>query len=119
MTKQRSNPDFLNGVPELVILQLLSRKPMYGYELVQGIQDTTSQTLKFGEGCVYPILHKLEEQGVLAGRREVVNGRSRVVYRVTKRGDRRLARSAAHWTRIVQAVNQILSGAQDGQPTFA
>jgi PadR family transcriptional regulator PadR len=115
MAKQRSNPDFLNGVPELVILQLLSRKPMYGYELVQSIRDSTDQALSFGEGCVYPILHKLEKDGVLASRREVAGGRSRVVYRVTTTGSKRLVRSVAKWTQIVQAVNQVLLGEQHAQ----
>ncbi|OHB72179.1 MAG: PadR family transcriptional regulator [Planctomycetes bacterium RBG_13_63_9] len=114
MSRQRTNPDFLNGVPELVILQFLSRRPMYGYELVQSIRDETERTLEFGEGCVYPILHKLEKQGVLNSRRETVGGRSRVVYRVTQSGSKRLARSVAHWTRIVQAVNQVLSETGSG-----
>ena len=38
MTPKRTNPDFLNGVPELLILSLLSRRSMYGYELVQAIR---------------------------------------------------------------------------------
>ena len=43
MTPKRSNPDFLNGVPELLILSLLSRRPMYGYELVQGYSPIDRQ----------------------------------------------------------------------------
>ena len=38
MAARTSNPPFLNGVPELLILQLLSQQAMYGYELVQGDQ---------------------------------------------------------------------------------
>jgi PadR family transcriptional regulator PadR len=41
MTERRSNPAFLNGVPEMLMLQLLSRRPMYGYELVQAIRAAT------------------------------------------------------------------------------
>ena len=59
MTTKRTNPDFLNGVPELLILSLLARRPMYGYELVQAIRQSTQGTLEFGEGCVYPVLHRL------------------------------------------------------------
>ena len=54
MKTRRSNPDFLNGVPELLILSLLSRRPMYGYQLVQAIHASTNGTLEFGEGCVCP-----------------------------------------------------------------
>ena len=43
MTKRSTNPDFLNGVPELVVLELLSRRPMYGYELVQAIKEESQR----------------------------------------------------------------------------
>ena len=55
MAKQ-TNPDYLNGVPELLILQLVSRRAMYGYELVRAIARTSDDTLLFGESCIYPIL---------------------------------------------------------------
>ena len=109
MSGKRSNPDFLNGVPELLVLQLLSRRAMYGYELVQEIKSASGAELQFGEGCIYPILHKLEKEGVLAAKRESAGGRNRVVYRVTRRGEKRLAGSAANWGRIAAAVSRILS----------
>src|SRR5437764_607757 len=40
MATRKTNPDFLNGVPELLLLELLSQRPMYGYELVQELQST-------------------------------------------------------------------------------
>lgn len=110
MAKQRSNPDYLNGVPELLILQLLSRKPMYGYELVQSISTESGQELEFGEGSVYPILHKLEGERVLSSRREVAGGRSRVVYRLTSKGEKHLNGSLSQWQQTVAAVNRVLKG---------
>ncbi len=67
MTK-KTNPDFLNGVPELLILQLLERCPLYGYDLVQAIHDASGHKLVFGEGCIYPVLHRLEAQKLLSSR---------------------------------------------------
>jgi PadR family transcriptional regulator PadR len=92
---------------------------MYGYELVQAIRSASGERLSFGEGCIYPILHRLEGQGFLASRSEIVNGRNRVVYHVTKDGGGRLARSAAHWAQVVQAVNGILFGDRHAEPIFA
>jgi PadR family transcriptional regulator PadR len=115
MTKN-SNPDYLNGVPELLVLQLLARRAMYGYELVRSIERSSGQVLEFGEGCIYPVLHRLEKDGHLAARREVVGGRSRVVYRATASGRKRLAGNVAAWRGIVGAVNQILLGETDGRP---
>lgn len=119
MATKRTNPDFLNGVPELLILSLLARRPMYGYELVQAIRGSTDGALEFGEGCVYPILHRLEADGVLGAKREKVGGRSRVVYRVTAKGSKRLAGSTAHWRKIVEAIEQSLSGGEDAEPAVA
>jgi PadR family transcriptional regulator, regulatory protein PadR len=119
MTTKRTNPDFLNGVPELLILSLLTRRPMYGYELVQAIRRSTGGTLEFGEGCIYPILHWLEADKLLRASRETVGGRSRVVYGVTPRGEKRLAGSAAGWRKIAAAVEQTLQGGEHGEAALA
>jgi PadR family transcriptional regulator PadR len=118
MTTRKDN-DFLNGVPELLILRLLARQPMHGYELVQAIRLATGGVLAFGEGCVYPVLHRLEAERLLAAAREAVNGRSRVVYRLTPAGRRRLAAAAAHWEQVAAAVARVLRGESDGSPAMA
>src|SRR6187401_1447049 len=100
MTKRKTNPDFLNGVAELVVLQLLSRRPMYGYELLRAIERTSGDVLEFGEGCIYPILHRLEKDGHLGSSREVVGGRSRVVYRILTSGRKRLRGRVAAWQSV-------------------
>lgn len=119
MRTKRTNPDFLNGVPELLILSLLARRPMYGYELVQAIRQSTQGTLKFGEGCVYPVLHRLEAEGLLGSKRETVGGRSRVVYRVTVKGSKHFASTATTWRQIVGAVECALQGGEHGEPALA
>ena len=115
MTKRTTNPDYLNGVPELIVLELLGRRPMYGYELVQAIKRESGGTLAFGEGCIYPLLHKLEARGDLASRRIDVGGRSRVVYRVTPKGMKQWAESSTQWSKVVGAVGQILQGGKHEQ----
>ena len=116
---KRTNPDFLNGVPELLLLSLLSRRPMYGYELVQAIRASTHGALEFGEGCIYPILHRLEAEGMLLSKRETVAGRSRVIYRVTAKGSKQHASTVTTWQQIVQAINDALQGGEHGQPALA
>jgi PadR family transcriptional regulator PadR len=119
MTRRRTNPDFLNGVPELVVLELVERRPMYGYEIVQAIVDQSGGTLEFGEGCIYPLLHKLEERGDLASRRVEVGGRSRIVYRITPQGTKQRAASAAQWSEVAAAVGRILQGGKHEQARSA
>ena len=103
-----TNPNFMNGVPELLVLRLLAEKEMYGYELVEAIRTKTSQTISLGEGVVYPALHALERDGSLRSRRKLVNGRTRVYYRATVRGEKRLAGLVSQWSQIVRAITQAI-----------
>ena len=110
MAPRKSNPDFMTGVPELLILRLLSAREMYGYELVQAIESETGEAIKVGEGVVYPILHALEEQGCLTSKRKPVNGRTRVYYAVTAAGKKRLGELVSEWQRITTAVSSLVKG---------
>lgn len=114
MGGKRTNPDFLNGVPELLILQLLARQPMYGYQLVEAIKRGTQERLEFGEGCVYPILHRLEKERLLTSQRRTVGARSRIVYSVTEKGRRRLTECTATWRGVVEAITRVLQGGSHG-----
>lgn len=98
------NPNFMNGVPEFLILRLLSRQEMYGYELVQAICLATGNAISLGEGVVYPVLHALEKQGALKSRRQTVGGRARVYYAVTPKGTKHLTGLVVQWNRIANAL---------------
>src|SRR6516165_1191431 len=135
MTLRKSNPAFLNGVPEMLILKLLAERAMHGYDLVQAIKSLSenrprrggqspfahrasqkgtvpdgSRGLAFGEGCIYPILHRLEAEGLLKASKEEVAGRVRVVYRATARGKARLAETIGNWRAVVSSINRVLDG---------
>ncbi|SIO35285.1 transcriptional regulator, PadR family [Singulisphaera sp. GP187] len=114
-----TNPDFLNGVPELLVLQLLARTPMHGYELVRSIARATDTQLEFGEGCIYPILHRLERDGLLVGESVQAGKRTRIVYRVTAAGLQRLTQSTSAWEAVVASVNRVLQGGGDAGTAMA
>ena len=107
-----TNPDFLTGVPELLLLRQLSRKPMHGYAVIQSIKVVSGGQLKFGEGSIYPVLHRLEADGMLRTKKQEVDGRSRIVYSVTAAGKKRLAESTSVWKHVVAAVEAVLEGEQ-------
>ena len=92
---------------------------MHGYELVRSIRDVSRGALEFGEGCIYPLLHRLEEEGALTSQRESVGGRSRVVYRVSAKGTKRLQTSAVRWRSIVEVVQGVLQGSEYGHARMA
>jgi PadR family transcriptional regulator PadR len=104
------NPSFMNGVPELLILRTLARGEMYGYELVQAIRLNTNQAIRIGEGVVYPALHALEHDGMLRSRRKLVNGRTRVYYALTRKGEKHLAGLVRHWQHITDAISLAIGG---------
>jgi PadR family transcriptional regulator, regulatory protein PadR len=108
---RKSNPSFVNGVPELLVLQLLARREMYGYEVVKAIQTTSREAFNFGEGSIYPVLHQLEGQKLLKSRRAEVDGRSRLYYALTPAGRKRLEALAKQWSEVTAGVANFLGGA--------
>jgi PadR family transcriptional regulator PadR len=104
----KTNPSFLNGVPELLVLKLLSRREMYGYEIVKAIQSQTDEIFSFGEGCIYPYLHYLESEKLVASHRKEVDGRSRNYYQLTARGRKRLEALSAEWTRVASGIALVM-----------
>ena len=100
----QTNPPFMSGVPELLLLQLLNRREMYGYELVRSIRQVTDEAIALGEGVIYPVLHGLEKSGSLKAKRKAVNGRTRVYYSVTAKGRIRLDRLQGEWRRIESGI---------------
>jgi PadR family transcriptional regulator PadR len=95
-----SNPPFMSGVPELLLLRLLDKQEMYGYELVRAIRSVTGEAISLGEGVIYPVLHSLEKNGSLKSRRKAVSGRTRVYYSLTAKGRQRLNKLHIEWLRI-------------------
>lgn len=107
---RKTNPNFLNGVPEMLVLQLLARREMYGYQLVKSLQEESGQQFKFGEGCVYPLLHYLEEEKLVSSRAKAVEGRSRYYYKCTAKGEKRLAELATEFEQVVAGIALLRGG---------
>jgi PadR family transcriptional regulator PadR len=108
---RKTNPSFLNGVPELLVLRLLARREMYGYQIVEEIRTQSGGALSFGEGCIYPYLHHLEAEKYVSSQRREVEGRSRNYYKLTPRGRKRLDELDLEWKRVAAGV-ALLMGEQ-------
>ncbi len=104
----QSNPPFMSGVPELLLLRLLEQQEMYGYELVRSIKSVTEEAISLGEGVIYPVLHGLERNGALKSRRKAVGGRTRVYYSLTGKGRQRLEKLQSDWRRIQGGITTAL-----------
>jgi len=104
----QTNPPFMSGVPELLLLRLLEQREMYGYELVKAIKLATGEAISLGEGVIYPVLHSLERGGALRARRKKVDGRTRVYYSLNTKGRKRLDRLQNEWQRIQSGISAVL-----------
>ena len=101
--------ELLKGTLSLLILSLLSRKAMYGYEMAATVHADTDGTFLWREGSLYPNLHKLEEAGLVVGEwEERETGRKRRYYRITRTGRQALAEKTASWRELAEGVNYIL-----------
>ena len=98
----------MSGVPELLVLRLLTDREMYGYEIVKAVRLVTAEAIGLGEGVIYPVLHWLEESGAVKAKRRAVNGRERVYYFVTTKGKKRLEHLSNEWQRVSGGVNSAL-----------
>jgi len=108
----KTNAAFMSGVPELLVLRLLSRQEMYGYELVRSIRLSSNESIALAEGVVYPTLHSLESRGLLKAKEKLVGNRSRVYYRTTAKGQKRLHELENEWDRVSNGIAAILRRVQ-------
>jgi len=82
----------LKGVAPVVVLEILSRGPMYGYELSQAIEQRSGDILTLGKGTLYPLLYNLEAKKLVQAKWETSDsGRKRRYYSITGSGKDQLA----------------------------
>lgn len=87
----------------------LADKPLHGYGIVRAIRGKSEGVLKLGEGQLYPILHRLEAEGLVSGAWEMQDGKPpRKVYSLTASGSARLAERQAEWKRFAKAVGNVM-----------
>ena len=101
----------MSGSTTMLILSLLSREEMYGYQMITELARRSDKTFELKEGTLYPILHTLEAEGLVTVReREAETGRMRKYYRVTRKGLKALEEKRAEWSLFTETVNAIIQG---------
>jgi PadR family transcriptional regulator PadR len=109
MTEDTSQSNFRRGVLPLVILSLLKREDMYGYQLVQETARRSGGRLTTQEGSLYPVLYRLLKMGLISDRK-VPSGRRmvRVYYHLEPAGEQRLQELIQEYTDITQGIFDII-----------
>lgn len=111
MPAERTQNSYQRGVLSLVILSLLKRGDMYGYQIVQEIERCSGGRIVTKEGSMYPVLYKLLEQGYISDNKVQVGKRlTRIYYHLEKSGEAYLEKLIAEYTAVTQGVFQIMKG---------
>jgi len=97
------------GTLDLLILKAVSLGKLHGYGVLLRIEQITGEALKVEQGSLYPALHRLEHQGLLAAEWGLSdNNRRAKFYRLTPAGRGRLRTESKSWARLVSAVGAAL-----------
>ena len=108
--------ELIKGTVVPVVLALLKDRPRYGYEMVQLVNARTNGALDWSEGTLYPVLHKLESDGLVSAdwraAGEADGGRRRRYYTLSRAGRRELQRRSAEWKAFTTAVGEFLGRAR-------
>jgi PadR family transcriptional regulator PadR len=106
----------LKGHLDMIVLAALAAGPAHGYAVIEEIRRRSGEAFDLPEGTVYPVLHRLENAGLLASRWVTAeSGRQRRVYSLTKRGNRALAEQRAVWTEFTEAIGGLLGGGRSSK----
>ncbi len=106
MSDKRESP---NSNIESLLLCLINRQPMYGYQIIRELRDRSQGYFKFKEGTLYPALHRLEKGGQVEGKWEILeNGQQRKYYYITEKGLEALREKRSHWNDFFTAMNLII-----------
>jgi PadR family transcriptional regulator PadR len=104
--------ELLKGSLDVLLLSLLRRGPMYGYQIAKEVQARSRGVLTLKEGSLYPALHRLEHAGLIEGyweRRQ--DGVDRRYYRLTARGHAAAEEKEAEWRRFTRAIEEVIGHA--------
>jgi PadR family transcriptional regulator PadR len=99
----------LKGHLDVLVLASLRDGPAHGYAVIDALERRSAGALVLAEGTVYPVLHRLEAEGLLASTWTVAAGRRRRVYRLTRRGRAALSVRERDWRRFSAAVEAVLA----------
>jgi PadR family transcriptional regulator, regulatory protein PadR len=98
----------LKGHLDMLVLAALACGPAHGYAVIEELRRRSSERFDLPEGTVYPVLHRLEGEGLLRSRWSTEGGRRRRVYSLTRRGERALRAQRTRWRDFAAAVQAVL-----------
>ena len=100
-----------SGNISMLLLQLLSEKDMYGYEMIEELEKRSEYVFSLKAGTMYPLLHAMESKKHLVSYEKEAQGKMRRYYTITKQGRAELLKKKEAWETYSKAVGQVIGGA--------
>lgn len=102
---------FARDIHELLVLATLRDGAKHGYQIALDVEEESNGLFRFRHGTLYPILHRLDREGMISGGWSTDGGRRRKVYVVTPAGRRRLEGGRSRVAEITSGLLGFLDGA--------
>ena len=107
------NRELVKGNIESLLLSLLLQQPMYGYQIIKVLEEQSEGYFKFKEGTLYPILHRLENMGLITSQWQTLSGgRQRRYYYITDSGRHSFSEKKDQLWDFITAMNRIIQPVQ-------
>jgi len=107
----RVSKELVKGSTSLLVLSVIEKKDMYGYQIIRDIELRSEKVFSLNEGTLYPILHSLEKEKFLVSYwEEGESSRKRKYYRMTDKGRKELSRKREEWRGFSMAVARVAEG---------
>ena len=107
MSQARLSKELVAASSRPMVLSILAGGESYGYEILQRVSLLSNGQLKWSDGMLYPVLHRLEKDMLITARwKTAESGRRRKYYRLSAKGKRQLATDRASWLAVYDALTQ-------------
>ncbi len=102
--------EYIKGTIKTIVLKLLSEKDeMYGYEISQRVKQLSFGEIELTYGALYPILYKLEKDGLLITKSRIVDNRVRKYYSLTPSGNETAVEKVAELKRFIELLTGVIA----------
>jgi len=103
------NTELVGSTVEMLVLRLVSERAMYGYEIIQIVNERTEGAFSWKEGTLYPVLHRLEGKSYLVAEWQMGDsGKKRKYYKLTTKGMAQATEKVSEWETFSRSVNAVL-----------
>lgn len=104
------NKELIKGSTTMLILEMLSKENMYGYQMIKKLSEKSESIFELKEGTLYPILHSLEEKELIISYWDESTAKKRKYYSITDKGKKQLKDKKEEWNIFSEGINKVIGG---------